>query len=78
MTIILDLWPAKLEEVHLLMAWENTLNSICSEKWPSQWKVHDESGNLPWWNILQKMSMSHTYSSILIGYRKIYVSCLTI
>lgn len=28
----LDLWPAKLEEVHLLMAWENTLDSICSEK----------------------------------------------
>lgn len=28
----LDLWPAKLEEVHLLMARENTLDSICSEK----------------------------------------------
>ena len=28
----LDLWPAKLEEVHLLMAWENTLDSIYSEK----------------------------------------------
>lgn len=28
----LDLWPAKLEEVHLLMTWENTLDSICSEK----------------------------------------------
>ena len=24
----LDLWPAKLEEVHLLMAWENALDSI--------------------------------------------------
>ncbi len=32
LTINLDLWPAKLEEVHLLMAWENTLDSICSEK----------------------------------------------
>ncbi len=32
LTINFDLWPAKLEEVHLLMAWENTLDSICSEK----------------------------------------------
>ena len=29
----LDLWPAKLEEVHLLMAWENALDSICSENY---------------------------------------------
>ena len=32
----LDLWPAKLEEVHLLMAWENALDSICSEKYSEQ------------------------------------------
>lgn len=32
LTQALDLWPAKLEEVHLLMAWEDARGSICSEK----------------------------------------------
>ena len=36
LTINFDLWPAKLEEVHLLMAWENALDSICSEKYSEQ------------------------------------------
>lgn len=31
LTQALDLWPAKLEEVHLLMVWENARGSICSE-----------------------------------------------
>ena len=32
LTQALDLWPAKLEEVHLLMAWEDARDSVCSEK----------------------------------------------
>lgn len=30
----LDLWPAKLDEVHLLMAWENAQNSVHSTNHP--------------------------------------------